>query len=1034
MSDSVGKISLDLEVKSDLGKQINMMSDLIASKMKNATNNSSKNMFDNINKQADVAMSKMNSSIKNGLNRTSQVIKDTLSSAFSVIRNIKPPKINFHKSEDTKATKTAKASNVNKTRGSPVNEEEIKAQISNTEETLNNVNAKIDMQRKKLLQLKQSYVSAFNPNTKNKIQEQILKTEASINKLIGQSNKLGFKLSDLDSKLSSLKANATEAASGINNVSESTKSFSASARRSGNVTKKFNSNIKNTNQHMKNTGNSSRGASYGMAMMAKSMLAWGVIFPIVIRGLGAMANGMLNNLNTNEQFVSSLNQIKSNLTVAFTPIFYAILPAINALMRGLATITAYIASFISAIFGKTFKQSKQATQGLINAKKAMGVYGGAAKKAGKEAKEATNQLMGFDEINQLNSKNDSGADAGSGGGGGANVPQLYDTPGIDEMDSKIQSMVDNMKKKLQEAFNIFKDGFKVGFADTNFDGIKQSIDGIKKSLKDIFSDSEVVNAAKEWVKTTIYSLGQITGSVASIGVTIADNLLGGINLYLQQNCDSIKKYIVDMFDISSETETIIGNFATACADIFSVFRSDTAKQITADLIAIFANAFMGITEVIAKAFRDILDAITRPFIENKDAIKTAISETLQPIETVVGSIAQLVTNSMIKLNEVYDEHISPMFTAIGTGLSSIFSTLLEGYNTYVVPVLSELSELFSVLVSDQIQPLIDAFLDLIGKITDGITKIWTEILVPFINWIIESLSPLFASAFETIGKIIIDLGGVIADIIKGAIEVCGGLIDFLVGTFTGDWEQATKGLQTIWTGAWEIITSVIDLFDKYLSSIFTTDWSNSFGILGDVLNGFSNSSKEVWEGIKKIFNGINDFVSGTFTGNWEKAWKGVKNIFSGIVNSLEGVIRSPLNAIIGMINTVIGGLNGLDINIPDWVPSYGGKSFGLNIGKIPYLARGGIIDSPTLAMVGEAGKEAVVPLENTGFVSSLGQAVANAVGDKMQILLDGLLTTTNKESELTEIVLQIDKREIARGTIDGIRQLEKQIGKKIILI
>lgn len=971
MSDSVGKISLDLEVKSDIDKQINKMSNIIASKMKNATANSTKNMFDGMIKQSDISMSKMNNSINAGLRKTSQTIKSTLTNAFTAIRNIKPPKINFPKSEDKKATKTTDSFNVNKTRGAPIKSEEIRAQISNTEATLDNVNARINQQQEKLAQLKESYRSTFNPTTKNKIEEQILKTEANINKLIAQSDKLGFKLSELDSKLANVGTEAKETARDINNLSQKTKDFTRNSATAGNTSKSFKDNVKGTNSQLRNTGNNARSGSSGIAMMAKSMIAWGIVFPMILRGLGAMATGMMNNLNTNAQFVSSLNQIKSNLMIAFTPIYNAILPAINALMSALATITAYIASFISAIFGKTFKQSKQATQGLINAKQAMGAYGGAAKKAGKEAKEAQGQLMGFDEINQLDINKDSGADDGGVGGGGADVPQLYDTPGIDEIDSKIQSMVDNLKNKLKEAFDIFQEGFKVGFGDTNFDGIKNSISGIKNSLKDIFTDSEVVNAAKNWVKTTIYNLGQITGAVASIGVTIVDNLLGGINLYLQQNSELIKKYIVDMFNISSEINTITANFMTALADIFSVFRSDTAKQITADLIAIFANAFMGINELVAKVFRDIVNAITLPFIENKDIIKEAISNTLEPIQTITGSIAQFVTNTMIKIHQVYDEKISPMFTAIGEGISSIVNTLLDGYNTYIAPVLSELAEQFSKLVSDHIQPLMDAFLELIGVIAEGIGEIWTETLVPFINWIIKNIMPIIAPIFEEVGKLLIDLGG-----------------------------------------------------------IFTTDWTKHFGMLGNIMNGFSASSKTIWEGIKTVFNGINEFVSGVFTGNWEKAWNGIKTIFKGVFDSLKGIVQTPLNAIIGMINAVIDGINDFDIDIPDWVPKYGGESFGLNIPKVPYLAKGGVIDSPTLAMVGEAGKEAVVPLENnTGWMDKISETIVNAILSAMQ-LQNGAITSQRQGGD---IILQIDGITFARIINPLLDRENNRSGSKMII-
>ena len=91
---------------------------------------------------------------------------------------------------------------------------------------------------------------------------------------------------------------------------------------------------------------------------------------------------------------------------------------------------------------------------------------------------------------------------------------------------------------------------------------------------------------------------------------------------------------------------------------------------------------------------------------------------------------------------------------------------------------------------------------------------------------------------------------------------------------------------------------------------------------------------------------------GAFTLLWNKC-EGFRNFFKGFVNF-----------IIGGVNKVIGGLNKVKFDIPDWVPVIGGKEFGFNIKEIPLMAKGGIVDKPTLAMVGEAGKEAVMPLEN----------------------------------------------------------------------
>lgn len=135
------------------------------------------------------------------------------------------------------------------------------------------------------------------------------------------------------------------------------------------------------------------------------------------------------------------------------------------------------------------------------------------------------------------------------------------------------------------------------------------------------------------------------------------------------------------------------------------------------------------------------------------------------------------------------------------------------------------------------------------------------------------------------------------------------------------------------------------------------------GIAGIMTDFYESTVKPVIGGIKDIFGGLIDFVVGVFTGNWGKAWEGVKNVFSGIWESLSGIAKAPLNGIISMVNAVIGGLNSLNINIPDWVPGFGGKSFGVNIPKIPQLAEGGITTGPTFAEIGEGREqEAVLPL------------------------------------------------------------------------
>ena len=83
-------------------------------------------------------------------------------------------------------------------------------------------------------------------------------------------------------------------------------------------------------------------------------------------------------------------------------------------------------------------------------------------------------------------------------------------------------------------------------------------------------------------------------------------------------------------------------------------------------------------------------------------------------------------------------------------------------------------------------------------------------------------------------------------------------------------------------------------------------------------------------------------------------------------NAAIGGIKAQINAVISMANLAIRALNSIQINIPSWIPGLGGKSFGIDLPSIPMLAEGGIVTKPTLAMIGEAGAEAVIPLSKGG--------------------------------------------------------------------
>lgn len=382
-----------------------------------------------------------------------------------------------------------------------------------------------------------------------------------------------------------------------------------------------------------------------------------------------------------------LDSLKATIGQGLINVLTPVIQVINRIISKLMSLANAFKAFTEMVTGKKGSGGASAAavgmeavaQAADKAGKAAGGAGSAAKKASKDMKSVT---TGIDELNIISPETDSGG-GGSGGGAGGYSPDEFDmgeadTSAIDEMDSKYQGLIDRAK----ELAGLFQAGFWDGFGDTSvFDSIQSSIDSIKGSLSEIFTAPEVLAAANAFADQVSYSLGQVAGSIASVGASIADNLLGGISLFLQQNSERIRDYIVSMFNIGSRIVEICGSFSSAVAEIFSAFRSDSAKQITADIIGIFSTAFMGVTELLGKIGRDILNVLTKPIIDNKDEIKKAVQGLLDTIQPVVSNIKDLLDKMFDGLNAAYDTYAKPVFDALAQALSDVVAWCLENTGT-----------------------------------------------------------------------------------------------------------------------------------------------------------------------------------------------------------------------------------------------------------------------------------------------------------------------------------------------------------------
>ena len=542
------------------------------------------------------------------------------------------------------------------------------------------------------------------------------------------------------------------------------------------------------------------------------------------------------------QFDSLKATIGQGLINVLTPVIHVI----NRIISKLMSLANAFKAFTEMVTGKKGGGGASAAtagmdamaQSADKAEAAAGGAGGAAKKAAKDMKSIT---TGIDELNIISPDTDSsGGGSGGGAGGGYSADEFdmgeLDTSAVDEMDNKYQGLID----KANQLKNLFMAGFKVGFGDTSvLDSMKESIQGIKDSLTEIFTSPEVQQAANRFANILAINLGKIAGSVASIGASIADNLLGGISLFLQQNKDRIKEYIVAMFDIGSRIAEIEGKVAKAWSTVFSSLRSDSVKQINADIIGIFSEAFMGGTELAGTFAADVLDTITAPFIENADYIRTTLEDTFSAVEPVFSTIKDLAAETFEKIGTTYDEHVAPMLATFRQGFTEIGNLWLNLYNAHILPVLQNLSTRFVEFKDQYLSSLIDKFLEFGGKVADAVTKLWTGALQPFIEWFMSNVAPVIASCLQAAIDTFFGFWESVSGIIEGLLTALGGVIDFVVGVFTGDWSLAWEGIKEIFTGIWEALKELVSGAVTFIQNVVNLAWTAISGATSTIWNGIT---------------------------------------------------------------------------------------------------------------------------------------------------------------------------------------------------
>lgn len=675
---------------------------------------------------------------------------------------------------------------------------------------------------------------------------------------------------------------------------------------------------------------------------------------------------------------------------AVFPVVTKLIPLFIMLAQAVQRAAASIASFLGIKLGSWYKEASaqwsnymsnldQSFSGGIDlgaeeAEDELGGVGDAADKAGKKLKEMTNFTLPFDELHMLQESMDGGIGSGGGKGGGGGIGDI-DIPMLDpyQWDSDLNSIIladaqktlDTIKQLIDKTFGTgtvaaFEAAIK-SMGDTaiaNFTTIKNAVGEVVSALIGLIDWPEFLRGFAD-------GFNMVTTAVANL-----ISFVGGlVSKFLE--LEPVKTFFQD----NSYT---IGQFAGAIAGAAAVVLGFNAA----------AKILGFVMSPIGKIFTLAITPITGfvKLIAGVPGVMSRLSGVFSTVGTAIGNFigaeGGVGLRGMIGALGKIPGPVGIVITAL-TMFGAAFATLMqtdEGFRTQVTETWDRIVESFN-KVGEIIQPALETLNEALqrlagafGIVIDPATGLWdtlAQLFKPALEGLLivfENLVYLLEGAFVVAVGVVTSVVSAVSYTFEGLGTVLSGIFDFfkglgefLTGIFTGDLEKVQSGFDTMSNGAQNIVSGLFDAV------------TGTFRGLGDgivsILEGMGIDVGGIWDGIKGtvegVANSLGEGVSGAF--NWLKDTVG--NIFRGIGDFMTNPIKTAQGVIEGIVNTLRNVFN-FEWKMPDIkLPHFRWSTwtlFGLTIPTfegIDWYAKGGVFDGATIAGIGEAGPEAVVPLQ-----------------------------------------------------------------------
>ena len=559
---------------------------------------------------------------------------------------------------------------------------------------------------------------------------------------------------------------------------------------------------------------------------------------------------------------------------------------------------------------------------------------------------------------------------------------------------KYTDSLDTLKRTFQGVKNNIVSQLLPGFTSitTGLSELLAGQDGAKEKLQQ--GAKEIVESLEKIAPRIVDVLLTIVESVAEIAPAIIDSLVQGI-------------------------ANNAGKIITAAANIIKSFNQSLVK------------ALPQIVKAIVDMIPSILDGFKAVFAEIVKALPSLVKAIIDALPKLIPQFVSAIVDCVVLLMKNIGQIIQPLVEKLPDIIVSIVDALIDNLPKLIDGVISLILGLVKA-IPKIILGIIEALPTIIEKIITGLIECIPQLIEGLITLVIElvaHLPEIILGLIEAIPKIIVAVA-------KALVEAGPKIFEAFGRIFGGAWEKITE----IFSGIVDWFKDIFEKLKMWAVSVYTKiiAWFKSIfeGLRNWALGIYikiTSFFQDIWNSITGVFSKIGEFFSNVFRNavdGVKGAFNGIKQWFSNLWQNIWNGIKTPINWIIDGINAVIGGLNSLKVDIPDWVPFVGGQTWGVNIPKIAKLAKGGFVEGGTPFIAGEAGAEAVIPLENN---NQWIYKFAHAFADGLSTFYDGgnLTQTPTKGAggKVVNINLYLDNVNVKND--DDIEDVANKVSERI---